>query len=228
MELHALKTLYALKMGLVEIHKGERKKRILAAARKLIAKHGFDGLTMRELAEASRVSVPTLYNLFGGKHALLAEEMTEAFGRIGGAIAGAGGELSERVFAVYDAGLDEILGKSAYYREIIRVFLTEVALDDLRKRVEDSYIGAMTANLTEAQGKGELADWIDPECLSRQLFFHYMMTVLGWAKGELDDERARAVAFHGLCLLLLGVTGGETARRLDRRVRDAQRTLQRR
>jgi AcrR family transcriptional regulator len=214
-------------MGLVEANKGERKRRILAAARKLIAKHGFDGLTMRELAEASRVSVPTVYNLFGSKHAILAEEMGEAFGRIGAAMVSVG-ELTERVFSIYEAGLDEMLGKPAYYREIIRVFLTEAALDPLRKQVEDGYIGAMTANLREAQAKDELAAWIDPEVVSRQLFFHYMMSVLGWAKGELDDERTRAVAFHGLCLLLLGVTTGDAARKLEKRAREAQRILQRR
>ena len=37
-------------MGLIDEHKAERRARILAAARTLIAQRGYDGLTMRDLA----------------------------------------------------------------------------------------------------------------------------------------------------------------------------------
>ena len=42
-------------MSLFDEHKAERRARILTAARKLIADRGYDGLTMRDLARASRV-----------------------------------------------------------------------------------------------------------------------------------------------------------------------------
>src|SRR5690242_10607119 len=124
-------------MGLLELHQGERKRRILAAARRMIAKHGFDGLTMRELATAAKVSVPTLYNLFGSKHALLAGEMEETFAAIAQKIAAsASGDLCEKVLAIYAAGLDEMIGRAAYYRELVRVFLTVAELDPVRKQVD--------------------------------------------------------------------------------------------
>lgn len=44
-------------MSLFEEHKAERRARIIAAARALVTKHGYDGLTMRDLAAAARVSV---------------------------------------------------------------------------------------------------------------------------------------------------------------------------
>src|SRR5688572_18582549 len=43
----------------------ERRQRILAAARAIVAARGYEALTMRELAQKSRVTVPTLYNLIG-------------------------------------------------------------------------------------------------------------------------------------------------------------------
>ena len=58
-------------MSLFEEHKAERRERILIAARKLVGEGGYDGLTMRDLARAARVSVPTLYNLFGSKDQLV-------------------------------------------------------------------------------------------------------------------------------------------------------------
>ena len=53
----------------------ERRQRILAAAREIIAGRGYEALTMRELARASRVTVPTLYNLIGGKQAVLGRRL---------------------------------------------------------------------------------------------------------------------------------------------------------
>src|SRR5437764_464693 len=87
-------------MSLLEEHKAERRGRILAAARELIAERGYDGLTMRDLAQASRVSVPTLYNLFGGKQAILLGELEETFERVVASTRNApGGSAVERAFA---------------------------------------------------------------------------------------------------------------------------------
>src|SRR6185369_11664248 len=95
-------------MGLLEDQKAERRARILATARRLIAERGFDGLTMRELASASRVSVPTLYNLFGGKHALLLGELEETFARVDASMRAARGErFVERMIAGCEAANDD-------------------------------------------------------------------------------------------------------------------------
>jgi AcrR family transcriptional regulator len=48
-----------------------RRDRILAVARDLIAQHGYDGLTMRDLASTADVSPTTLYNLYENKDALV-------------------------------------------------------------------------------------------------------------------------------------------------------------
>ncbi|MEM1437292.1 MAG: TetR/AcrR family transcriptional regulator, partial [Pseudomonadota bacterium] len=48
-----------------------RRNAILDQARKIIGQQGFDALTLRDLAKAARVTVPTIYNLVGNKQALL-------------------------------------------------------------------------------------------------------------------------------------------------------------
>ena len=58
-------------LDLVSNQREERRQRILDVARRLIAERGFEGVTMRELAEQSLVSDPTLCNLFGGENELL-------------------------------------------------------------------------------------------------------------------------------------------------------------
>ena len=60
----------------------ERRERILEAARGLIESRGYEGLTMRDLAGASGVTVPTVYNLIGSKEEVLfaaVEEQTRHF-----------------------------------------------------------------------------------------------------------------------------------------------------
>ncbi len=58
-------------------NKQRRRERILKAAGQILLDEGYDGLTTRGLAAAAGVTVPTLYNLIGGKddilHALIAE-----------------------------------------------------------------------------------------------------------------------------------------------------------
>jgi hypothetical protein len=80
----------------------------------------------------------------------------------------------------------------------------------------------MAGVLLAAQKEGELADWIDARALSSTLYAQYMSTVLRWASGELTDEQFPPTAKLGLCLLLLGLTRGETAQRLKRLARESQ------
>jgi AcrR family transcriptional regulator len=48
-----------------------RRERILDEARKMIASGGFEALKFRELAQRSKVTAPTIYNLVGNKEELL-------------------------------------------------------------------------------------------------------------------------------------------------------------
>ena len=56
-----------------------RREDILAAARKLLTKHGVDGVTMRNLAKESGVAPKTLYHQFGSKEKLLRTAVEERF-----------------------------------------------------------------------------------------------------------------------------------------------------
>ena len=55
-----------------EDKKTQRAERILDHAHAMIAEEGFDALKIRELAERAELTVPTIYNLIGGKGEILA------------------------------------------------------------------------------------------------------------------------------------------------------------
>ncbi len=56
-----------------------RREKILATARDLITRHGYEGVTVRELAEKANVTPKTLYHQFGNKENLLQVAVEERF-----------------------------------------------------------------------------------------------------------------------------------------------------
>ena len=55
-----------------------RRAGILDAARKLVARHGYDGMIMRDVATLAKVSPTTLYNLYNTKDELLLEALRDS------------------------------------------------------------------------------------------------------------------------------------------------------
>jgi AcrR family transcriptional regulator len=215
-------------MGLLEDQKAERRARILASARRLIAERGFDGLTMRELAAASRVSVPTLYNLFGGKHALLVGELEETFTRVDASMRAARGDgFAERMVAGCEAANDDLLSVPRYSRALIHLTLTSPETEGMRRDINQRYVASMADVLRKGQAAGEIADFVDAEAVAARAYAHYIATMIQWAVGDLDDAEFRAATVLGPCLMLLGIARGAAARGLEGRVRELQKALAR-
>jgi len=215
-------------MSLFEEHKAERRARILAAARRLIADRGYDGLTMRDLAQASRVSVPTLYNLFGGKRALLLAELEETFAIVVASLTRAGGgSVVERAFAVCEAGNRDLLAVPQYTRELVHLFLTSEETRPLRREMNERYVELMASIVRDAQATGEIVPWVDPVAVATRSFAHYTHAMIEWAQGELDAEGFRNATVYGMCLIMLGIARGRAARDLARRAEACQPALAR-
>ena len=215
-------------MGLLDDQKAERRARILASARKLIAERGFDGLTMRELAAASRVSVPTLYNLFGGKLALLLGELEETFARVDTSMRAARGEgFVERMLAGCEAANDDLLAVPRYSRALIHRTLTSTETETMRRDIGRRFVTIMAEVLRDAQAAGEIADFVDAEAVAARAYAHYVATMIQWAMGDLDDAEFRNATLLGPCLMFLGIARGRAARDLEERVRELQQAAAR-
>ncbi len=210
-------------MSLFEEHKAERRARILKAARDLIAARGYDGLTMRDLAVASRVSVPTLYNLFGGKQALLLGELEATFAAVVGSIEKVrAGDVVARALATCDAGNADLLAVPRYSRELILLFLTAGDTAPLRRAIAERYVSLMADILRDGQAAGEIQAWIDPLVLSRRMFAHYQLAMIEWARGELDAGEFQAATRFGMCVMLLGVARGRAHQQLTKQLQKVQ------
>jgi AcrR family transcriptional regulator len=212
-------------MSLFEENKAERRTRILAAARKLVAERGYDGLTMRDLARAARVSVPTLYNLFGSKDAILVAELEAEAGRIAARVP-IGDGFFARGMAAFEAGMQMIEEAPEFHRAVMRMFLTSPETAPMRRRTEDGFIAIMAANLVAAQRAGQLADWAQPAIVARHMFGQYMSVFLAWGIGELDLPSFRAAAQSGICHILIGVARGPFAAEVEAKLRELARAAE--
>ena len=210
-------------MSLHDINKAERRARILTTAKRLIGARSFDGLTMRDLADASRVSVPTIYNLIGGKPALLAALLQDQYAAIAtGFAAGSDGDSIDRALAIHEAAYSELFDAPAYSRQCVQHFLASGDSDPLRQRVDDMHIAVMTGVLVDARRDGHLEAWVEPTAIATALYAHFTMQMIAWAKGEIDDDQMRALSTYGACAILLGVTCGEARAHARRRMEDVQ------
>jgi AcrR family transcriptional regulator len=201
----------------------ERRERILSAAREIIGERGYEALTMRELARRSRVTVPTIYNLVGGKEELLfaaVEEQTARFvasiGRVDAATP------ATRVLAVVEASSRELLRMPGYYRSLLRLLFSSPGVDPERATVSQALETALEHAVAELERTGELAAWADPRVLVERLLAHLVFTSVQWAGGEVDREGLPAASVYEACLLLMAVTEGAPRRELEKIARDVQ------
>jgi AcrR family transcriptional regulator len=204
-------------VNLFDEHKEERRQRIQRAARKLVSERGYDGLTMRDLARAARVSVPTLYNLFGSKDAILVAELEAMTASILIQLAPmpASASFFARGQAAFDAGQRLIEDSPEFFRAVTRMFLTSPESGEMRRRADEGFVAIMRANLAAAKAAGQLADWADPDTVARHGLMLYNANFLRWAIGEIDLVELRAIATSAMCHLLAGVARGEYAADVD-------------
>lgn len=182
----------------------ERRERILATAREIIAEQGFEALTLRQLAQTAGVTVPTIYNLIGSKDQVLVAAVAEQTERFLRGIQRAAGD----VIAVVDANLRELLRMPRYYRSLLRLLMTSDAAEEARRTVSRALGGQLRAALGELAEQGGIEDWVDLDDLGDQLLGILGGASLAWAQGFLSDRAFGRRERYGVSLLMLGVTRG--------------------
>lgn len=210
-------------MELLTTQMEQRRDRILGAARRIVARKGVEGLTMRELARQSHVTVPTIYNLIGGKDAVLFAAVEEQVASFVAAVeARRAGSPVEGVMAVVDACVRELLHAPSYYRILMLHFFTAPAANESRVEVARALRGEFDRSLRALEEAGVLADWVDPGVLGERMRAHLSFTGVQWASGELSNEGLKAAARYDACTTLAAVAKGAARAQLERAAAEAQ------
>jgi AcrR family transcriptional regulator len=206
-------------MSLFDEHKAERRARIGKAARELVAERGYEGLTMRDLADKARVAVPTLYNLFGSKDAILVAELEASARQVASSLRLGGDSFFARGMAAFEAGMRLVEESPELYRACMTMFLTSPESAEMRRRVEDGYIAIMAGNLAAAKAAGQLADWAQPELAARHMFAAWSAAMIAWGIGEIDLPTFRLAAASGVWHIIAGIARGQFAADVEAKLR---------
>ena len=210
-------------MDLVSKQREERKQRILDVGRRLIAAHGFDGVTMRELAEESLVSVPTLYNLFGGKNELLSSVVESYFEKLmGSALRRPTGEGLPRIFAVCRLLSVHLPQNAQYARSLMTFSLAGSDSSPVLEFVARELAGEFGLALEQMQTRRQLVAWVDREALAERLASLLLMITFEWGNQHLTDEALEAAMLFGAASMLLGFSRGKAASELESAAREHQ------
>lgn len=205
-------------MSRVAAQMAERRERILDAAREIIAEQGFEALTVRELAQAAGVTVPTIYNLVGSKDQVLIAAVAEQTERFVRSIERAAGD----VVPIVEANLRELLRMPRYYRSLLRLLLTSDQAREARRTVWAALGGQLRVALGELAEAGGIEDWVELDALAGQIQGLIGGAAQAWANGAVSDDEFARVELYGVALLMLGVTRGAARKGYERVARANQ------
>jgi AcrR family transcriptional regulator len=215
-------------VDLVTEQKLERRTRILDAVRALVAERGWREITVRDLALRCRVSVPTLYNQFGGKDELLAAaalgHFTELLART---VREAGPAGWRRLLALVGRCAENMTSQSAYHRSLLEAFAVARETGPVQDRLVAELTRALACELEEMRRAGQLESWVDTALLAGEITAACVSASIGWARGALGDAGLRAAMLHAASLLVLAAARGEARSGVERAARTAQADLAR-
>ena len=204
----------------------ERRERILASTCEIVAELGPAGLSMRDLARRSRVTVPTIYNLVGGRDAVLfaaVEEQTARF--VAGIEATSAANPVERMLAVYESCLRELLSLPRYWRTFLRVVFTTPSVETFRTRLESAMNAEIRRGVMALWKADLLDDWVAPEALIALLQRNLGIVTMQWSSGEFADSHLRPAILYGACCVLAGACADGARKEFSARAAECQNSV---
>jgi len=178
----------------------DRRDRILECTRQQVARLGYDGVNMRELAVEADVSTATLYNLFNSKDELILAASEALLAGIAQKVEGRG---LQRLIHQLEATADVIISNPNYADAMGRMLFAAEASAPVVKMLMDDSRRVYEALLQQMEAEGELIDIVDIDKLARNLAGAIWSVNLLWMKGfiALHDFRQEYVGMLISCLL---------------------------
>ncbi len=199
--------------------KSERRERILEAAERAFAAHGFHVATMQHVAEAAGMSAGNLYRTFPSKEAIVEglcardqQERIANFAHLAD---------SDSIFAAFGAALREhIASRSRHKASLIVEIWAEAqrnpAVAKMSREVDADVLGQIERMIEIAKEKGEAVASVDAASVARFVFTYVGGLLKRLAlepdfDAETEAERALAL-FKALCNGTVAPAGTEASR----------------
>jgi AcrR family transcriptional regulator len=174
--------------------RADKRARILAAARAVLADRDYDTASMAEVAERAGVAKGTVYLYFPSKAALITElsaNVRAQLLRAVGAEVGAGGPLVDRLPAMIRAGV----AVAAEYGDVVRLLDIEMLLFRTpHEHPVPAGAGPLVDMLARARTAGEIDPDIDPE-VAANLVSGVLLRLARTTLLELVDDSERRTEY---------------------------------
>ena len=216
-------------MNLVQEQALERRARILETVRQCIAKQGVLDLTIRDLASACRVSVPTLYRTFGGKEELLVEAVRSFFNSdvLGDKLEGTGSRGAARLLAIIDLCSKTMQDMPEYNQQLFTLFMNSDYGGQLGWDINESITLSARQALVEIQEDGDLAPWVIIDVLAERVAAQCIIAVLEFCNGDLSIDSFAPAFGYSAAMLLLAATTGDAQTAFTKRIMKTQKRARR-
>ena len=179
----------------------KRRERILAQSRKVLAEQGFDALNLRDLAEMSEVTVPTIYNLIGNKEEVLKALMMGSFADFDAELSKHPGVSASKLPALMIATLMDLIARNEeFYRA------TALASERIENELgEGDNYGFKRVPLRKLAGslyqqvreEGLLRGDIAPEMLIELVIANHQVAFRDWAHRVIPLQKLGELSLKG-------------------------------
>ncbi len=189
-----------------------RRHRILEKTRELLARDGYDGINMRDLAVSAEVATTTLYNLYQNKDNLILAALQEVTDNLFLQIESEKLSGIDRYISAREKVANQIASSPNYTLAMTRMLFNAEPADPIVKVVLGQGIKAQKQRLSELVGTGDLPADVDLGFLARSISSSSWSTILLWSKGfvalhDFPDEYVRV----GLSILKSTIVPGSHA-----------------
>jgi len=196
-----------------------RREKILAAARDLITRHGYEGVTMRELAAKAGVTPKTLYHQFGNKEKLLRTAVEERFRHTYQAIDDHQMKKGvDKLFFIVDSVADSARKNVAYARALTPLLASR---GDPFVRIRlNTYRNA----LQQIREEGEFLEWVDVSVMTHVIYRNVHPLYPTWygdTTGVLPEDFGK----YNVSLTLAAATTGYTKQQAVKMINSLQDKL---
>ncbi|MGH0038264.1 MAG: TetR/AcrR family transcriptional regulator [Myxococcota bacterium] len=202
-----------------------RRKRVIETAQRLIGKTGYHGVTMRDLARESGVSIPTLYKLFGDKKHLLDAAVGAGMSEM---ILGRCESRGVRRYLALLEGLACSIGcRPDYIGSLVQSLHDHWHSWERFAPLASKLLAELEAALREMREAGELVDWADPGALADRVAGYCVSTLMAWHGGHIEESRVAPTLVYGGASMVMGFSLGGSSAVLANEVRQRQPFVQR-
>jgi len=160
----------------------ERRKRILDTTRDQLSKNGYDGINMRDLAAAAKVSPTTLYNLYENKDALILSALQDQLARIGRSVANKPADGLDWMLESNQAVAQQIVETPQWAAAITRLLVKAKPEDPITKTLMVDGGGALGESLLAMITARELSTDTAIDSLQNSITGAGWAAIIMWTK----------------------------------------------